>query len=92
MRFELHAEVPRFAGTRYVCRSPASSMTVLSVQGAVGSAVVLARWRMCCCVCGEDVGVLGVVEVIVVKRSGVGCCEDFWKAFVVIRVRVVESW
>ena len=67
-------------------------MTVVSVQGAVGA--VIARWGKRCCVCGEDVGAMGVVEAIVVirlnwlvavvalmvKRLGVGCCGGFQKA------------
>ena len=69
----------------------------------MAAAVVIVKRGKRCLVCGEDVGALGAVEVIVVmslkwlvvvvaKRSSVGCCGDFWKAFVVILVSVVASW
>ena len=67
---------------------------------------VIMRWGKRCCICGEDVGASGAVEVIVVmrlkwlgmvvefvvKRLGTGCCEHFWKVFVVIMVSIVASW
>ena len=33
---------------------------------------------------------LVAVVAFAMKRSGAGCCEDFWKAFVVIMVNVVR--
>ena len=90
-RFNLHAEVFWLANTCYVPHSPASPVTVVSIQGVLAVAAVILEWGKGCCVCGENVGALGAVEVIVVmklkwlvrvvafvvKRSGVGCCGDF---------------
>ena len=59
------------------------------------------KWRKCYGVCGEGIKALGVVQsfifrrvrwlvvvvAFVVKRSGIGCCGDFWKAFGVIMLR-----
>ena len=67
--------------------------------------MVVVKWRKHCVICGEGVEVLGVVEAIivrrpkwlvafaefVVKRSGVVCCEDFSKTFVVIMVSVANA-